>query len=179
MTLNLTAYPQCAQRLHFQRANLNEAGFTNYWAAACVASGLSDTLLTDFGGFDFDDRSDANGKKLLSRLEQFFADGSQRAAGNSVFASEGLKAFLGSRGVKTSELKTEDDYWTAAEILFSGRIKRTGGFSSLYLQIQSIPKKERGALGRSNVHKLPVEWLGKLVDRRPSLRSSMAPAKVS
>lgn len=167
--LNLSAYPQCARLLHFQQTNLSDPLMTHYWAAVCVASGQSDTLLTDFGGFNFDDKSPANGKRLLARLEEFLTDRSQRSAGNFAYASEGLKALLGSRGVKTSALKSEDDYWAASEILFPGHISRLGGFTSLYVQITAIPKKQRGALGRANLRLLPVEWLGKIADRRPEL----------
>lgn len=167
--ISLAAYPQCATRLRFQRANLNEESFTLYWAAACVAFDLSDTLLTEYGGFNFDDRSDANGKKLLARLESFLTERAQRTAANSVFASEGLKAYLGSRGVKVSMLKSENDFWLAAETLFPGKISRAGGFSSLYVQISSIPKKERQRLGHANLRNVPVEWLGKITERRAEL----------
>lgn len=167
--LNLSAYPQCVRILHFQGANLNDPLMTHYWAAACVASAQSDALMTEFGGFNFDDRSPANGKRLLSRLEEFLVNRSQRSAANFAFASEGLKALLGSRGVKTSALKSEDDYWAASEILFPGHINRLGGFTSLYVQIQAIPKKQRGVLGRANLRLLPAEWLGKIADRRPEL----------
>ena len=66
---------------------------------------------------------------------------------------------LGSRGVKTSALKTEDDYWKAAETLFPGRIARNGGFTSLAVQIHSIPKKERKRLAAENLRSVPVEWI--------------------
>jgi len=167
--LNMSSYPQCARILHFQQANLNDPAMNHYWAAACVASAQSDALLTDFGGFNFDDRSPANGKKLLARMEEFLTDRSQRSAANYAFASDGLKSLLGSRGIKTSELKSEDDYWAAAEILFPGHINRLGGFSSLYVQITAIPKKLRGELGRANLRHIPKEWLGKIVERRPEL----------
>jgi hypothetical protein len=173
--LNLSAYPQCARILQYQRANLSEPSMNHYWAAACVASGQSDALLTEFGGFDFEDRSPANGKRLLARLEEFLTDRSPRSAGNYAFASDGLRSLLGSRGVKTSALKSEDDYWAASEILFPGHISRLGGFTSLYVQITSIPKKQRGALGRANLKHLPAEWLGKIVDRRGDLANCAAP----
>lgn len=172
--LNLSAYPQCERTLRFQRANLNDPLMNHYWAAACVASVQSDTLMTEFGGFNFDDRSPENGKKLMQRMETFLVERSQRAAANHAFASEGLKSLLGSRGVKTSALVSDDDYWLAAETLFPGKINRTGGMSSLYVQITAIPKKERGALGRENLSRLPSGWLGKIVDRRTELARAVA-----
>lgn len=172
--LDVSRYPQCARILRFQQANLNDP-LMDYWhAAVCVASAQSDALMTEFGGFNFDDRSSANGRKQLARLEEYLKDRSQRAAGNYGFASEGLKALLGSRGLKTSALKSEDDYWAAAETLFPGHINRSGGFTSLYVQITAIPKKQRGALGRENLGRLPAEWLGKIVDRRPELSRTAA-----
>ena|ERR1044072_5743685 len=165
--VSVSAYPLCAKRLGFQRANLSEPTMTKYWAAVCVAVDLMDSQLTEFGGFNFNDMSEKNGGKLLSRLEKFLGRRSKRTVANYGFASEGLKALLGSRGIKTSMLKSEDDYWTAAEILFPGRIKRDGGFSSLYVQIHSIPKKTRQALGRENLRKLPAAWLSPSA-RKPS-----------
>jgi hypothetical protein len=164
--LNVAAYPHCARILHYQQANLADPAMTYYWAAACVASAQSDTLMTEFGGFNFDDRSPENGKKQLVRMEAFLRDKGHQSARNHTLASEGLKALLGSRGIKTSELKSEDDYWTAAETLFPGHIKRIAGLSSLYTQITAIPKKLRGELGRANLGRIPEEWLGKIVDRR-------------
>lgn len=160
--INVSAYPLCAKKLKFQRVNLDEPTMTKFWAAVCVADDCLDEQLTDFGGFDFNDRSPENGGRLLKRLEEFLAQRQQRYAKNSVrakLADDGLIAMLGSRGIKTSMLKSEDDYWTAAEILFSGRIKRNGGLTSLYTQIHAIPKKQRKALANENLRKLPADWL--------------------
>jgi hypothetical protein len=162
--INLSAYPLCAKRLEFQRANLAENGFNRYWAAVCVAFDLSDSQLTVFGGFNFDEVSDKNGGKLLSRLEAYLSERGKKAVANYAFASEGLKALLGSRGVKTSMLASEDDYWAAAEIMFPGSIKRERGLSSLYIQINAIPKKLRKKLCGENIRKLPDEWLSAHLD---------------
>ncbi|QIG75045.1 hypothetical protein EVC14_047 [Rhizobium phage RHph_I3_18] len=163
--ISLAAFPLCARRLGYQNVNLSDETFTEYWAAVNVAFDLPDTQLTDFGGFNFNDRSDKNGKKLLKRLEEFLNNRAQRYAANNFYASEGLKASLGARGVKTSMLKSEEDYWTAAETMFPGCIKRNGGLTSLYAQIHAIPKKKRQALGTENLRKLPVEWLSKASGR--------------
>jgi hypothetical protein len=159
--IKVSAYPLCAKRLHFQNVNFSDEKFTEYWAAVNVAYDLPDTQLTDFGGFDFTDRSDKNGRKLLKRLEEFLNNRSQRYAANNFAASEGLKASLGARGVKTSMLKSDDDYWTAAATMFPGCIKRNGGLTSLYAQIHVIPKKKRQALAKENLRKLPADWLSK------------------
>lgn len=169
MTLTLSPYPQCARRLQHQQVNLNEEKFNEYWAAVNVSSELSDAQMTEFGGFDFSDRSVQNGKRLLKRLEEFFVWRSQKYAKNSVLASDTLKALLGSRGVKTSALKSEDDYWKAAETLFPGRIARNGGFTSLAVQIHSIPKKERKRLGSANLRNIPSEWLSEALVHQAKL----------
>lgn len=159
--ISVSAYPQCARKLKFQKTELHEPTMTKYWAAVCVASDIPDVQLTQFGGFNFDDMSDANGSKLLSRLEKFLIERAQRRAGNSVLASDGLRALLGARGIKTTMLKSEDDYWTAAETMFPGKITRNGGLTSLYVQIHSIPKKERQRLGTANLRNIREDWLSK------------------
>lgn len=156
--INVSAYPQCAKRLHFQNCNLNDDKFTPFWAAVNVASDIPDASLSKFGGFDFSDRSERNGRKLLSRLEEFFSHRAQRYAANSFAATEGLKSSLGARGIMTSMLASEDDYWTAAETLFPGRIKRAEGITALYNQIHSIPKKERQRLATANFGSIRKEW---------------------
>jgi len=166
---NVSAYPRCAKRLHHQQVNLKDDKFTEYWAAVNVASELSDAQMTEFGGFDFADRSVPNGKKLLKRLEEFFVWRSQKYAKNSVLASDTLKALLGSRGIKTSALKSEDDYWKAAETLFPGRIARNGGFTSLAVQIHSIPKKERKRLAAANLRSVPADWISEASVHRAKL----------
>jgi len=169
MTLNVSAYPQCAKILHFQKANLSEAGFTKYWAAVCVVSDLPDAQLTELGGFDFKNRSDSNGAKLLSRLEQFLTHRAQRYAANSFAASEGLKALLGARGVKTSMLKSEEDYWVAAETLFPGKISRIEGITALYNQIFGIPKNERKRLSAANLKNVRREWVSTAAAHRAKI----------
>ena len=69
--INMSAFPFCARKLKFQRVDLNDPNMSRYWAAVCVASDLVDDQLTDFGGIDFSDRSEQNGRNLLNRLELF------------------------------------------------------------------------------------------------------------
>lgn len=174
MTLNISGYPQCARILKYQFVNMSEPGFNRYWAAVNVASGLPDTQLEAFGGFDFSKRTDENGAKLLSRLEKFLRNRSQRYAKNSFQASESLRAALGARGVRTSMLTSEDDYWCAAELLFPCRIERNGGFSSLYVQISAIPKRERKALANANLRRLPKGWVSSAANHQSKLSETAA-----
>lgn len=175
--INVSAYPLCAKKLKFQRVNLNEPTMTKFWAAVCVADDCLDEQLTDFGGFDFDDRSPQNGARLLKRLEEFLVQRQQRYAKNSSRAKigdDGLVAILGANGVKTSMLKSEDDYWTAAETLFPGHIKRNGGFTSLYVQIHSPPKKLRKKLVAENLSKLPRDWVSDAACHQAKIKTGAA-----
>lgn len=159
MTLNVSAYPLCATRLRFQRADLNDPLMNHYWAAVCVADEIRDRDLADFGGFNFNTRTDENGRELPSNLEKLLAKRQQNRAANSSFASNELRAMLGARGIKTSKLESENDYWTVAETLFAGRIKRTGGMSDLLLQICRINKKDRARLTAANLKNIDPDLL--------------------
>lgn len=157
--LNVSAYPLCAARLKFQHANLSDPLMTHYWAAVCVATEIRNAELAEYGGFNFNSRTEENGRALLSNLEKLLAKRMKRTVANAGYAHSGLTAMLGARGVKTSMLKTEDDFWTASETLFPGKIKRNGGMSSLYVQINRMTKKQRQTLGDANLRNLPVEWI--------------------
>jgi hypothetical protein len=163
MTLNLSSYPQCAKHLHFQRCRLDEQGFTAYWAAACVAEDFKDKDLTEFGGFDFDDRSDENGYRQLGRLEEFMAhrrritkqgeDSDAFLERRRMAASDGferVKAFLGAYGVKTGKIASDDEFWAVAEVLWPGRIQKpaVATFSELLKQITAITKQARKSVFR-------------------------------
>lgn len=159
MTVNVSSYPLCAKRLHFQRANLSDPMMTHYWAAVCVADELTDEELAEHGGINFGNRSPENGKKLMAALEAVLLKRQQKRARGAFTASDQLRAMLGARGVKTSMLHSEDDYWTVAETLFPGATKRDGGMQRLHQQMLAIPKKERKRLADANLRHLKPEWL--------------------
>lgn len=168
--INISAYPRCAKSLHFQRVNMNETGFTLYWAAACVSAEFSDDALDKEGGFNFDDRSDENGARLLAKLEQMLVERSQRTKSTrSKFDNKAktadkdtfnrVTAFLGTYGVKPSLLVTHEDYWNAAAKLWPGKVVKPQALTmdGLLSQIVAIPKKERSAMARANITKLPLK----------------------
>jgi hypothetical protein len=152
----------CAQRLHFQRCNLAETGFNAYWAAACVADAFTDEALTEFGGFDFDTRTEENGYRQLGRLEQFMA-GRRRRANLRKHDVEGtanrerVKAFIGAYGVKTGKIASDDDFWAVAEVLWPGRIVKptVPKMADLVSQITAISKADR-KVARENSRRLPA-----------------------
>lgn len=157
--INVSAYPLCASRLHFQRANLTEDGMTSYWAAVCIADEFTNQELADHGGINFGDHSETNGRKILTAFESLLLARQQRRVGQYAFSHDGLRAMFGARGIMTSKLTSEVDYWTIGETLFPGRIERNGGMAELYAQILRIPKKERKRLATDNLRRLPAEWI--------------------
>jgi len=183
MTLNLSAYPLCAKSLHFQRVRLDEAGFTLYWAAACVSNEFSDEAMEKYGGFDFDDRSDENGDRMLARLELMLVERERRSARKHAKRNatseakaaeketfERVTAFLGTYGLKPSLFVTHEDYWNAAAKLWPGKIVKPAALTmdGLLSQIVAIPKKERSALARANIAKVPQKILS---ENHPTIRN--------
>lgn len=165
--INVSAHPFCAARLKFQRCDLNEASFTKFWAAVNVATDLDDDELTEFGGFDFRDRSDENGEHLLARLELFIRTkvGSAKKAKSDVNgmtpAEHSIRAFLGANGVKVSKLDGIDDYWKAARILWGDLVDENPKVRDVYtlvFQLNGIPKKQRPKIAKSNRDKLRPDW---------------------
>jgi hypothetical protein len=165
--INVSAYPFCAKRLAFQYANLSDPAFTSYWAAVSIAEDFSDEKLAEYGGFNFDNRSEANGYFLLGRLEKFIRStvSSVKAAksdkGGMSEAEVSVRAFLGANGVKVSKLNGVMDYWTAAMTLWPVHItptQKNQDVHTLRFQINKIPKKARGRLARKNAEGLPVTW---------------------
>jgi len=164
--INVAGFPLCAKRLQFQRAKLNEVGMTSYWAAVCVASDIDDEKLVAFGGFDFNDMSEDNGRKLLGRLEQFISAGldakkAKSDTGSLTAAEMSVRAFLGANGVKVSKLSGIDDYWTAARALWGDKIEASPKVRDAYtlaFQINRIVKKQRSRLARENYSNLAEEW---------------------
>jgi hypothetical protein len=173
--LNLSAYPQCAKRLHFQHVRLDETGFNAFWAAACVADEFKDEDLTEFGGFDFDTVTEENGYRQLGRLEQFMAhrrvvakqnenspafvarQKARAAVDKALF--DRLKAFLGAYGLKPSAMQTDDDYWLCAMTLWPSITRaESAGLGSILNQIEKMTKKGRSRIARENYHKVPREF---------------------
>lgn len=163
--INVTSFPMCAKRLEFQRVQLDDPAMTTYWAAVNVASNISDEKLAEFGGFDFDDRSEENGLRLLSRLEKYIRQGRDVQAksdiGGMTEAENSVRAFLGAFGVKVSRLSGIEDYWTAARILWPAGIEDRPKIKDVYtlrFQISRLSKKQRSKSARENRGKLPVQW---------------------
>jgi len=163
--INLSAYPLCAKRIEFQRADLRDPAFNAYWAAVCVAEDFSDDKLASVGGMNFDNRSEANGYVLLGRLEKLIKSSARQEAksdnGGLSEAEVSVRAFLGANGVKVSKLNGLGDFWTAAMTLWPGFVSpdhKHEDMETLRLQISKVPKKQRPKLARKNLPGLPATW---------------------
>lgn len=163
--IDVSPYPMCAARLKFFRANLAEQGFTYYWAAVAIVADISDKALKRFGGFDFADKSDDNGKRLLARLDQFIKNGLPKKAksdkGGMSAAEASVRAMLGANGIKVSKLAGVDDYWAVARVLWPGHVDERPKVADVYtlnFQLQKIPKKARGRSAKVKLHLVRAEW---------------------
>lgn len=178
MTLDLSAYPQCAKRLHFQRCRMDDKGFNAFWAAACVAEDFTDEDLTAFGGFDFDTRTEENGYRQLGRLEQFMAHRRAVAQQNenspefyrrhqpqATNTRERVKSLIGAYGVKAGKIALDDEFWAVASVLWPGRIVKPAvpRLSDLVDQITAIDKKDRRE-ARDNRKALPAHLRSDVAD---------------
>jgi len=157
--LDISAYPNCAKRLHFQRVNLDEKGFGAFWAAACVAEDFADEALTEYGGFNFDDRSEENGYRQLDRLEEFMRYRRQLAKENENSPAyerrynpvrsverERIKSIIGScAGIKSGKIASDDELWAVAAALWPDHIVKPAvpKLSDLVSQIDAMSKDER------------------------------------
>ena len=163
--IDVSPYPMCAARLNFYRANIAEQGFTYYWAAVALVADISDKALKRFGGFDFSDKSDENGKRLLARLDQFIRKSLPKKAksgkGRMIPAEASVRAILGANGIKVSKLGGITDYWIAAQSLWPDHVEvrpKVADITALNLQLQSIPKKVRGRSAKANIRFARDEW---------------------
>ena len=150
--MSIHQFPRCAAYLKGMRVNLNDPEMTDYWFAVILGDRIAGDVL-DRAGVRFE-RGMRDGQKLLQGIEQILAQGLHRTG---VQASEALKAFIGSRGVKASKLKTIQDFWKVAEILWPEHFEdKIGSLDQLETQIRSLSKKQRQA-ARQNVMRVPAE----------------------
>lgn len=150
--MSIHQFPRCAAYLKGMRVNLNDPEMTDYWFAVILGDRISGDVL-DRAGVRFE-RGVRDGQKLLQGIEQILAQGLHRTKVN---ASEALKAFIGARGIKASKLKTIQDFWKVAAILWPEHFKgKIGSLDQLETQIRSLSKKQRQA-ARQNVMRVPAE----------------------
>lgn len=150
--MSIHEYPRCAAYLKGMRVNLSDPEMNDFWFAVILGDRIPGDDL-EKAGVRFE-RGDRDGQKLLQGMEQILAQGLHRTGAQ---ASEALKAFIGSRGVKASKLKTTQDFWKVAAILWPEHFKgKNGSLDQLETQIRSLSKKQRQT-ARQNVMRVPAE----------------------
>lgn len=161
--MNIAALPLCASNLKFKKIKMTDLHMTPFWAAVCIAEDFKDRSLREFGGFDFNDTSDENGVRQLTRLEHFMASRKRKNAPKKAAEDDknNVQAFLGSQGIKTSELQSVGDFWLVASILWPEQISKMTiiDFPCLRAAIQSMSKKDRSYFAKSNRSKVPEKYL--------------------
>lgn len=154
--MSIHSFPRCAGYLKAMNIRLDDPAMTDYWCAVMVAEAFTDKELVEAGTVSFEDME---GDRLLAEFEKLLA--SKRTATPSLSHAdmESLKAFFGSRGIRASALKTDDDFWQCAHILWPFAVgkKDRGPLALLLGKIRGIPKKHRQA-ANANLHKVPAKW---------------------
>ncbi|MFD1199548.1 hypothetical protein ACFQ3K_14675 [Brucella gallinifaecis] len=151
--MSIHQFPRCAAYLKGMRVNLNDPEMTDYWFAVILGDRMPKEEL-ERDGINFN-RHERDGIKLLQGIERILVEGRNKS---KVWASEALKAFIGSRGVKASKLKTIEDFWKVAAILWPQHIKgKIGSLDQLEAHIRSLSKKQRQA-ARENLKRVPAEF---------------------
>ena len=152
--MSIQAYPRCAAYLKASNYILSDPTmFEKNWAV-CISEAFTDDELIQAGTISFETMS---GDALMSEFERLM---NARPLNRKVDAPESLKAFIGSRGVKVSALKSDADYWTVARILWPQAVAANDGgpLSLLHHKIKSLTKRQRQE-ARSNLRKVPTKWV--------------------
>lgn len=152
--MHICSFPRAAAYLKASRYNLDDPTMTLYGWAVCLSEVWTDEELAAVGTVNFDTMT---GEQLLPELERLL--GERLNAAMSWEDVDSLKAFLGSRGVKVSNLKGADDYWHVASILWPFTVKRgeRGDRAELLRRIRGMSKKQRRAAA-TNIAKVPAKW---------------------
>jgi hypothetical protein len=154
------SFPRSAAYLRGMGITAGEHGMTPLWCAVMVGDAAFKDEELEQAGISFTGRErQEDGTELLGRLEALFSTRKPAAiyapkAGPEDMDS--LRAFLGSRGVKTSHLEADDHYWRVAKAMWPA-IKRGQGatLSDLTDQLRGMTKNQRKAAKRDAI---PAEF---------------------
>jgi hypothetical protein len=150
-------YPRCAAYLKGMRCRLDDPTMTDYWWAVILSQKWTDEELVADGRVNFETMA---GPDILTEFERLLRDGiAKPRLGISHEVMERLRAFLGSRGIKTSALRSSGDYWRAASILWpqAVHLEADHPLPALVTIISGMTKKQRQS-ANGNLHKVPAEW---------------------
>ncbi|MCD1645284.1 hypothetical protein [Aurantimonas coralicida] len=127
------------------------AGMTPLWCAVSVADAAFKDEELAGAGISFTGRErQEDGTELLGRLEALFH--TRPAKKGKPDASDSLQAFLGSRGVKTSLLLTEDHFWTVAMAMWPAIERGQGStLTDLTNKLRGMTKKQRKSARREAI----------------------------
>lgn len=160
--MNLAAYPRSSAYLAGMGIRPDrDPGLNEYWAAVIVADAALSDLDIERAGLCFDGKvRGVDGAALLAKVETAMrsqVSEPKRKDKTVPVVSDSLQAYLGARGVKTSLLKAEDDWWSCAIAMWPERIQRHEGASlaDLMGQIQAMTKKQRQTAQR---HLIPQQF---------------------
>lgn len=161
MTMAIHDFPRCAAYLKGARYKLNDPDMDDYGWAVALSHTWTDEFLVEDGRVNFDTMS---GTAILTEFERLFRDGwKQKSSDAPTFSMpaadmDKLRAFLGSRGIKTS-LLTKDAYWEVASILWPDHVENDPSkpLDDLLSIISNLSKKQRQAAHR-NLSKVPARW---------------------
>lgn len=160
-------FPRCSAYLKAMRFRLDDPAMTDYGWAVALSENWTDEFLVKDGRVDF---ATMGGSAILTEFERLFQQGTatggkhaQRNArryGLSPTDMDSLRAFFGSRGVKASTLRTDDDFWTVAHILWPLKFAdgERGALRHMLNVLRSMTKKQRAA-ARANVVNVPARYL--------------------
>jgi len=156
-------FPRCSAYLKAMRFRLDDPAMTDYGWAVALSENWTDEFLVEDGRVNFDTMG---GTAILTEFERLLSGGhARRNAKRKALAASGsdmesLKAFVGSRGVKASALKSAEDFWTVAHILWPHAVKKgqSGHISELLGIIRSMSKKGRSISASENIKKVPAQW---------------------
>lgn len=155
--MSVHAYPRCASYLAAMGVKLDDRSMTDYWFAVILGDRLSEGALKR-AGVDFSNREDTG---ILGRIEAALTSRKVKRQkqdhGLSRADFESLKAFFGSRGVKASRLKSDEDFWIAAHCMWPSHFRAglKGDLRPLHQVLKSMTKKERRT---ADLSRLPAEW---------------------
>lgn len=151
--VSINAFPRSAAYLKASKYNLNDPQMSLYWWAVCLADAFTDE--------EFEAASlcfSMTGDELLPEMERLLENRPSRRR-SRVKASESLKAFIGSRGVKVSSLKSPADFRDVAAILWPHTI--TAGTPAdlglLEKLIKGMTKVQRRTAS-VNIKAVPTKW---------------------
>jgi hypothetical protein len=153
--MHIRDFPRSAAYLKASNYRLDDPSMTPYAWAVCLSEAWTDEELVAAGTVNFDTMT---GEQLLPELDRLLAVKARRAP-MSPEDRESLKAFIGSRGIKVSALKSPEDYWHVASILWPHTVKADAGTSlkRLHKLIKGMTKAQRRTAS-VNLSQVPAKW---------------------